>query len=311
MNYPCVNARISSNHIILLMVFKNDMKLKIKKWNATEHLFKKPGSIVLLIGKRGTGKSVLMQDLAKTMSDNGNIDMAIGFSPTDESNGALSMFIPKSLIHSEFDENVIERIVNSQKKLLKQGKPLKRIFLFMDDVGYDSKKIFSSKIIKNLFFNGRHYSIGLMLIMQYCIDVPTWARSNIDVTISLKEQILVNREKLFKNFFGAFTSQSSFNQAMDVLTENYKALVCANNLSQSNELTDTIFWYKARHGLEPFLLGSTVVKKMDQLCYEDRELILEEQRQREKARQDQANIERVVPTDEDGMTVYSKRRVRQ
>ena len=159
------------------------------------------------------------------------------------------MFIPKSLIHSEFDENVIERIVNSQKKLLKQGKPLKKIFLFMDDVGYDSKKIFSSKIIKNLFFNGRHYSIGLMLIMQYCIDVPTRARSNIDVTISLKEQILVNREKLFKNFFGAFANQNSFNQAMDVLTENYKALVCANNLSQSNELTDTIFWYKARHGL--------------------------------------------------------------
>ena len=98
---------------------------------------------------------------------------------------------------------------------------------------------------------------------------------------------------------------------MDVLTENYKALVCANNLSQSNELTDTIFWYKARHGLDKFMLGSGVVQKMDRTCYEDRELILEEQRQREKERQEQENIERVVPTDEDGMTMYSKRRVRR
>ena len=57
------------------------MKLKIKKWNAGEHLLKKPGSIVLLIGKRGTGKSVLMQDLAKTMADNNNIDMGCWIFP--------------------------------------------------------------------------------------------------------------------------------------------------------------------------------------------------------------------------------------
>ncbi len=32
------------------------MKLKIKKWDIKTHLSKKPGSIILLLGKRGSGK---------------------------------------------------------------------------------------------------------------------------------------------------------------------------------------------------------------------------------------------------------------
>ncbi len=275
------------------------MKLKIKRWDIATHLKKKPGSIILLLGKRGTGKSVLLQQIAHVMAENGNIDIAFGFSPTDESNGVLSSFLPKSLIHSEFDENVIQSIMNSQKRALKQGKTLKRVVLFLDDCGYDSAKIFKSKVMKNLFYNGRHYCIGLVMSMQYCMDAGTSFRSNVDVTISLKEQIQSNRERLWKQYFGAFESMKEFNLAMNACTNNYSSIVCANNLSQSNELTESIFWFKASIDLPEFKLGSEAVKQIDKACYEDRELMM--------TNPESKGIEKIVQGDESGKTVVGTR----
>tara|TARA_B110000008_G_C16969238_1_gene563236 strand:+ start:2228 stop:3064 length:837 start_codon:yes stop_codon:yes gene_type:complete len=278
------------------------MKLKIKRWDIGTHLKKKPGSIILLLGKRGTGKSVLLQQIAYVMAQNGNIDIAFGFSPTDESNGVLSSFLPKSLIHSEFDETVIQGIMNSQKRALKQDKQLKRVVLFLDDCGYDSAKIFKSKVMKNLFYNGRHYNMGLVMSMQYCMDAGTSFRSNVDITISLKEQIQSNRERLWKQYFGAFESMKEFNLAMNACTNDYSSIVCANNLSQSNELTDSIFWYRAGVNLPHFTLGNTAVKKIDTLCYEDRELILANHHTESK------DIDKIVQGDESGKTVIRRRR---
>ncbi len=280
------------------------VKLKIKKWDIVTHLASKPGSIILLLGKRGTGKSVLMQDIAKVMADNGNIDLALGMSPTDESNGALSKFLPHTLIHSEFNENVIQNIVNAQKKALKAGKPLKRVVIWLDDCGYDSAKIFKSKVMKSLFYNGRHYCIGVVMSMQFCIDVPTGFRANTDVCITLKEQIQSNRDRLWKQYFGQFETFKSFNLAMNAVTNEYGALVSANNLSQSNDICDSIFWYRARVDIPTFCLGSKIIFNIDGHCYEDREAVLEEAAQSEKRAQE--TIENVVPSDVNGKTIVER-----
>ena len=283
------------------------MKLKIKKWDIKTHLTKKPGSIILLLGKRGSGKSVMMVDIARILHETGMIDIAIGMSPTDEANGTLSTFLPKTLVYPDFKEDIVEKIMLQQKKHIKAGKEPKRVFLFMDDCGYDSKAIFNSKIMKRLFYNGRHSKIGLVLALQYAIDIPVAFRANLDVTITMKEQIQSNRERLYKQYFGQFQNLKAFCMAMDAATNNYSALVSANNLSNSNELTDSVFWYKARSDSPPFKLGSNSVLKLDARCYDDVEARLEEEARR-KADQHHVNgdVERVVCGDTDNKTVYNK-----
>lgn len=283
------------------------MKLKIRKWNIQDHLSSKPGSILLLLGKRGTGKSIMMQEIARVLHESNCIDIAIGMSPTDESNKTLSEFLPQTLIYPDFDEKIIERIMQAQKKQIKANKTPKRVFIFMDDCGYDSKTIFNSKVMKRLFYNGRHSKIGLCLALQYAIDMPVAFRANCDICITMRETIYSNRERLYKQYFGQFQNMKSFGMAMDSCTENYSALVSATNMTNSNNITDSIFWFRARVGEEPFKLGSNAVKKLDKDCYDDVETRLQEERERREAQQrQQSEINRVERGDEDGKTIYKR-----
>lgn len=256
------------------------MKLKLRRWDAHTHLSKKPCSIILLIGKRGTGKSHLLKYLAKVYSEIGNVELAVGMSPTDESNATLQGFLPKTLIYSDFNELLFESAVLSQRKRIKHGKPRRNILFFLDDCGYDAKTIFKSKVMKKLFYNGRHCHIGLVFTLQYIMDLGTSFRTNVDVCICLREQIQANRERLYKYFYGQFPTQKAFNMAMDACTENYGAIVTANNLTTSNDISESVFWIRAPREIPPVRLGAPMIWALDDLAYEDKELNADEQTQK-------------------------------
>ena len=84
------------------------------------------------------------------------------------------------------------------------------------------------KTLGGIFMNGRHWKILFMITMQYCMDLPPALRANIDYVFILRENIIQNREKLWKNFFGIFPTFDSFSEVMNACTENYECLVLDN-----------------------------------------------------------------------------------
>jgi hypothetical protein len=77
------------------------------------------------------------------------------------------------------------------------------------------------------------------------MDLPPALRANVDYVFILRENIIQNREKLYKSFFGIFPNFDMFNKVMDACTENYECIVL-DNTSKSNRIEDCVFWYKAR-----------------------------------------------------------------
>jgi len=77
------------------------------------------------------------------------------------------------------------------------------------------------------------------------MDLSPDLRANVDYVFILRENVLANREKLYKNFFGIFPSFDVFNQVMTMCTENYECLVL-DNTSKSNRIEDCVFFYKAK-----------------------------------------------------------------
>ena len=114
-------------------------------------------------------------------------------------------------------------------------------FVLMDDCMYDNK-FMRDTCIRQCFMNGRHWKIFFMLTMQYCMDLPPALRANVDYVFILRENIIQNREKLYKSFFGIFPSFDMFNKVMDACTENYECIVL-DNTSKSNRIEDCVFWY--------------------------------------------------------------------
>lgn len=213
--------------------------------------------ICVMIGKKGTGKSTLVEEI---MWFQQNIPVGTIMSATEEANEAYSKMVPPLFIYKEFDATALERLINRQKKMKamykQNGDSLPfdhRAFLLIDDCMYD-KKNFRSPLIRQLFMNGRHWDLFVLITIQYLMDITPEIRTNTDYIFALKENIRNNREKMYKEFFGVFPSFAVFDELFLEVTQDFRCLVLDNTVP-STKIEDCVFWYKAKKRPE-FRLGS-------------------------------------------------------
>tara|TARA_B100002019_G_C21111172_1_gene518482 strand:+ start:39 stop:872 length:834 start_codon:yes stop_codon:yes gene_type:complete len=239
------------------------MTLNLKKFDMKRITFLKDenkGPVIVLIGRRDTGKSFLVKDLLFH-----HVDIPIGtvISGTEAGNGFYSKHIPKLFIHNEYNTGIIENILKRQKQVIKQvNKQIEtfkrcnidpRTFVILDDCLYDNGWA-RDKMMRLLFMNGRHWKVMLIITMQYPLGIPPTLRTNIDYVFILREPYIANRKRIYENYAGMFPTFESFCQVMDQCTENFECLVIDNNV-KSNQLQEQIFWYKAEERRN-FKLGS-------------------------------------------------------
>ena len=213
----------------------------------------------VVIGKKNTGKSTLIQDILYYLSKTG-MPRACVFSGTEESNGFYKKFIPGTFIFDDQDvENSLKAIVSNQKKLAMQKRLGEldnnldtRIVIVLDDIGY-KKDILKSEIIRQIFMNGRHHHIILIVACQYCMDLTPDLRTNADYVYVLKQNADKNKRSLYENFFGALDKPKDFSTVLDACTQNYQCLVLDNTIP-TTIIPNICFWYKAKFGRR-FRLG--------------------------------------------------------
>ena len=239
------------------------MTLELKKWDMKWITFRpdeNKGPVIVLIGRRDTGKTYLVRDLLFYHQD---IPIGTVISGTEAGNGFYAAHVPKLFIHEEYSSVLIENILRRQKTVLKQMKKEMdtyrrstidpRTFVILDDCLYDNSWS-RDKLMRLLFMNGRHWKVMLIITMQYPLGIPPTLRTNIDYVFILREPYLTNRKRIWENYASMFPTLESFNSVMDQTTENYECLVINNN-AKSNKLHDQIFWYKAENRPD-FKLGS-------------------------------------------------------
>jgi hypothetical protein len=239
------------------------MTLELKKFDMRWITFKpdeNKGPVIVMIGRRDTGKSYLIRDLLYFHQD---IPIGTVISGTEGGNGFYAKLVPKLFIHEEYNTVLIENVLRRQKVVLKQvAKEIEttrkssidpRTFVIMDDCLYDQSWT-RDKMMRLLFMNGRHWKIMLIITMQYPLGITPSMRTNIDYVFLLREPYLSNKKRIYENYASMFPTLESFVSVMDQTTENYECLVINNN-TKSNKLQDQVFWYKAEPRPD-FKLGS-------------------------------------------------------
>ena len=237
--------------------------LELKKFSMREITFKpneNKGPVIVLIGRRDTGKSFLVRDLLYYHQD---IPIGTVISGTEAGNGFYASHVPKLFIHDEYNTAIIENILKRQKTVIRQVRKEQeaykksnidpRAFVILDDCLYDATWA-KDKMMRLLFMNGRHWKVMLVITMQYPLGIPPNLRTNIDYVFILREPYIANRKRIYENYAGMFPTFESFCQVMDQCTENFECLVINNNC-KSNKLNEQIFWYKAEPHSD-FKLGS-------------------------------------------------------
>jgi hypothetical protein len=233
------------------------MKLQLKKFDMSRI---KDTSVVVFIGARGSGKSILCKDL---LYHHQTLPMGMVISGTEDSNQFYSEIIPSCFIHNEYSPELIDKFVKRQKMITKKtGKEKKmfgaskidpRGFLIMDDCLYD-KGWQNDVNIRNCFLNGRHSNVFFIFTSQYALAAPPILRNNIDYVFVLREPRITARKKIYENYAGFLPNFEIFSQIFTQCTENYECVVI-DNTTKSNDICDQIYWYKAAiHG--PFKIGA-------------------------------------------------------
>ena len=227
------------------------MEIQLRKFDMSQI---KDDKVVVLIGKRETGKSFLCKDLLHHHKD---IPCGQVISATEAANGYYSKMVPPLFIHDEYTAPIIANVLKRQKLMIEKIHSNMnidpRLFLLLDDCIYDQSWV-KDKNVRSLFMNGRHYKILFIITMQYALGIPPNLRTNVDFIFILRENFVNNRKRLYEHYAGMFPTFEMFCQVMDQCTENFECLVINNN-AKSNKLEDQVFWYKAADH-DDFKLGA-------------------------------------------------------
>lgn len=257
------------------MVVGDIQKLKLTEFKMKSLL---PDATILCLGRRRSGKSFLVRDI---FYHHKHIPSGIVFSSTEEASPFFSDFIPDCFIHSEYNSELLTKMLSKQQKRIRESKsagksldgktPSNNMFIVLDDMLHDAKSWKSDKLIKNIFFNGRHYNIFFILTMQYAQAIPPELRSNIDYIFVFNEPSIQNRKRIYDAYCGIIPTFEHFCNILDACTENHECLVIKTS-SISKKLSDQIFFYKAKEHLN-FKVGNRAIWKYHSSnynkCYED------------------------------------------
>lgn len=244
-------------------------RLRIKKFNIASM----PDNVTIaMIAKRASGKSFLTREI---LYHKQKVPSTIAISKTEKLNKFYGEFIPDIYIYDNYNTSILNRIFARQQKISddnserkREGKKLKdsRLFLIMDDCMSSKGSWVKEEQILELFFNGRHHKISFILTMQYAIGIPPEMRSNFDYIFLLAEDFISNRKRLYEHYAGMFPSFDVFQQVFTQVTADYGCMVI-NNRVHSTDITEKVFWYKAKETPE-FTMGSKKYKKFHKKYYD-------------------------------------------
>jgi hypothetical protein len=205
------------------------MTYKIKQFDYSKM---KDNSIIVLIGKRSSGKTTLVHDLLSKMI---KCDTTI-ISSTENLNQFYSKHHSDAEIFDKYEPIILKKIIERSISM----KPIK----LKQRVVLDDCLIHKCNKIRELFFNGRRYGLTGIMTSQYILDLPPEIRSNIDYIFLFADNFITNREKLYHHFAGMFDTFDKFEQVFNELTKDYGCMVIDNTVNTRN-IVDKVFWYKA------------------------------------------------------------------
>jgi len=209
----------------------------------------KPDRTVLILGRRGTGKSNLLFNMLFHLRD--SFDTGCAMSPTMSSRQEMKQVFPEALVFEEgYSVDQLSKLLGAMKETVEKGKE-RHALLCLDDCMAD-RALFKGEPIRDLHLNGRHYFTGFINCAQFLMDMTPDIRTQTDYVFVLRCGIHDEKAKLHKYFFGCVQKYSDFDKIFTECTQNYGAIVLDNTLASTG--MSNIFYYKAveKKMLPPF-----------------------------------------------------------
>ena len=216
------------------------------------------GRNFLIMGKRNTGKTVLLGDL---IFHRQKMEFGMAIAGSVDSLYQIRKYHPDTFIFQHFNEDLISNFFNKVKKL--NGKMRRRhlemvdCYLILDDTGFD-QTMWQSTVLREIMQNGRQYNLSLFICMQYGKALHPNMRSQIDYAFILKEKAPEMLNKIYDCFAGGhYPDKQTFRAVLHGCTLSYKCMVIRNAdvIESDGDFEGGVYFYKAKKEHKPFTVG--------------------------------------------------------
>lgn len=207
-----------------------------------------PTRLCMMFGRRGSGKSKVVKAVLSALGK--RFRSGIVFSKMEHINNEFKSMIPDSFIHRKIDFDMIENFLKHCEKkksmwLEAGADPETEPFYFMlFDDQMEDKKVFKDPIMRNLFLNGRHANLFIIVTCQQFMDLDITMRDSVDYCFFMRTTKQKEIQKIHEHFCGHFASPKQFHKVFMEATADYRCLVL-NNITQSSNIEDVYSYYRA------------------------------------------------------------------
>lgn len=198
----------------------------------------KNDSCVVVVGRRGSGKSTCLKSILKSKK---HLPYCVILTGTHKA--AQEYREHTNLVYVGYNIEIIKSIIEFQRAAFHRGE-MQNMVVVLDDLMF-KKSIFSDDEIRFMFYNGRQLGIFFVLALQYVYGIGPNQRSQVDTIFAALEKVKDNRERVYKSFNPCMDTFSEFDQVMRACTTDYSMLVIQQAQTRSEEIGDNVFWHKA------------------------------------------------------------------
>jgi hypothetical protein len=196
-------------------------------------------SNIVIIGKRATGKTSLVQDLIPYLRCR-YID---AITPIKQE----YMCVSYSSECNEYNENYVDNFVKRQRiqvdNATSNTEVVSSCIIFDDCLLQNS--CFNHNGIKALCMNSRCMKVTTITVMQCVMSLPNSFTANLDYIFIFGEHNLSNRRRLYQTYAYIFPTFKMFCDTLDDITREPYTCMVINMTKHSNDMTEKVFWYKA------------------------------------------------------------------
>ena len=199
-------------------------------------------STCAIIGKRRSGKTTWLRFIATKIARIMEIDRFLAVAGNKDNACEWKEIFPCLFVHEK--ETAIETLKAirdyQDKKVSKyrqrhEAIPRKyRLLLVIDDMA-SSMKFMKHELVKDIFSNGRHYGLTILMSLQYLHQLETTNRSQLDYVLLLHNRNEKTLKKIHEEYVhGDFRT---FKHVMAAATEN-RGCLFIDNVSSNSEVNN-------------------------------------------------------------------------
>jgi len=190
-------------------------------------------------------QSNLAKELVHYLYTHNKISAGIIITPHKKISGKYSGLFSDDVIYNKLDDELIERILNRQCRILEHNRKLEiknnsNLVVVLEnclvsDMSSGVDRICLTPKLAELMFNGRHYNITLIIDTVVPLHLAPELRSNIDYFFLFNDDNINNMKKIYDMYAGMFPTVETFIKLsnMTALTANRSMVIINRGVTRS------------------------------------------------------------------------------